>query len=208
MAQIYLISPEKINNINDFADNLTIALKTGLVKIFQLRLKGYDDSLVKQYCLILKDICRNYHCKIILNDNYKLAFELGLDGVHMGQDDGKIQSARSFAGKDFIIGASCYDVKDLAIRAVKNGANYLSFGTFFHSNTKNSIGKPKPEILKWAKEKFPQNIEICAIGGINNNNVKLICENKADLISVISYIWQNPEGIEFALKSLMREIYS
>ena len=199
MAKIYLISPEKFE-LKDFSIQLSQALKTGLVPVFQLRLKGYENSEVLKISKELQKICFDNNCLFILNDYYKIALEIGASGVHVGQEDSSISQIRKISDPNFIIGASCYDSRDSALQATQDGANYISFGTFFESKTKNSKGKPTTEILKWANEML--DLPITAIGGINNENCKELISAGADLIAVVSYVWQNENGVEFALKKL------
>lgn len=199
MAKIYLISPPNFD-LNNFAIKLEEAFKTRLISMFQLRIKNYNNAEIIKYISKIKEICNNYKVLLIINDYYDLAIQHGCDGVHVGADDKNIQEIRRIADKNFIIGASCYDSRDLAIQSAENGASYLSFGTFYPSKTKNSKGKPQPEILIWAKNNF--NIPIVAIGGINADNCINLLNNKADFLAIISYIWDHPRGIKFAIESI------
>lgn len=203
MAQIYLISPPKID-VDNFAEKLEVALKTGKVPVFQLRLKNYLNDEVVQIGKKLLTICQKYGTLFILNDNLDLALKIGADGVHLGGEDQNIALVRKNSPKNFIIGASCYDSRHLAVEAIEAGADYVSFGTFFTSNTKNSKGKPTVELLKWASEVL--DVQIVAIGGINSSNAKVLSDTGADLIAVISDIWDNPNGIEEAINSLDKAI--
>ncbi len=197
MSKIYLISPPKID-LPDFSKSLQLALKTGLVPVFQLRLKGYEDSEIIKISRELKKICKDFGSLFILNDSYKLALEVGADGVHLGDQDGNIAEVKKISPENFIIGTSCYDSRHLAIESAEHGADYISFGAFFQSQTKNSKGKPTTEILEWASEIL--DLPIVAIGGITDKNYQTLF--KADFIAVISFIWQHPQGITFALESL------
>ncbi len=203
MTKIYLISPEKIE-LNLFSKSLQNALQTNLVPAFQLRLKGYVENEVEKISKELKKICHDNNCLFLLNDNFNLAHKIAADGVHLGADDGAILEARKNSPKNFIIGASCYDSRHSAIEAAQNGADYLSFGTFFPSQTKNSKGKPTIEILRWALEMF--DLPIVGIGGINNQNCKILAQEKIDFIAVISYIWQHPQGEAQAVKILSQAL--
>ncbi len=202
MTQIYLISPPKIE-LKDFSAELEKALKTTLVPVFQLRLKGYAKSEVKKIALELQKICQANKTQFIVNDDVELALEIGADGVHLGVEDGSIKVAREKSQKinpNFVIGASCYDSRHLAMEAGEQSADYISFGAFFESKTKQSRGKPTLEILEWANE--ITNLPIVAIGGINAQNCKTLVEAGADFLAVISYVWENEKGVEQALKKL------
>ncbi len=199
MAKIYLISPPKID-LKEFSLSLKSAVETGLVPVFQLRLKDYEKTEIVKISQELKKICFDNNCLFILNDDYKTALEIGANGVHLGCDDGLISQARKNSDENFIIGASCYDSRHLAIEAAENGANYISFGTFFPSSTKNSKGKPTTDIIEWSAEML--DLPIVTIGGITNENCRPLIDAGADFIAVISYVWQNPQGVEAALKNL------
>jgi thiamine-phosphate pyrophosphorylase len=199
MAQIYLISPPQIE-LKDFSLKLEKALKTGLVPSFQLRLKNYSSPEVKKISQEIKKICDNNNCLFLLNDFYEIALEVGASGVHVGIDDKKISQIRQNSPKNFVIGASCYDSKHLAMEAGEQGADYISFGAFFETQTKISRGKPTFEILNWASEIL--NLPIVAIGGINDKNCSELIKNGADFLAVISYVWQHPLGVDMAIKNL------
>lgn len=203
MTKIYLISPEKIE-LNIFSKSLQNALQTNLVPAFQLRLKGYQENEVEKISKELKQICHDNNCLFLLNDNFNLALKIAADGVHLGADDGAISQARKNSSKNFIIGASCYDSRHSAVEAAEQGADYLSFGAFFPSKTKNSKGKPTVEILQWALEMF--DLPIVGIGGINNQNCKILAQENIDFVAVISYIWQHPQGEAQAVKILSQAL--
>lgn len=205
MTKIYLISPEKIE-LNIFSKSLQNALKTNLVPVFQLRLKGYGENEVEKISQELKKICHDNNCLFLLNDNFYLANKIAADGVHLGADDGEIATARKNSPKNFIIGASCYDSRHSAIESAEQGADYLSFGTFFPSQTKNSKGKPTIDLLQWALEMF--DLPIVGIGGINNENCKILAQANIDFIAAISYIWQHPQGEAQAVKILSQALNS
>jgi thiamine-phosphate pyrophosphorylase len=203
MAQIYLISPPQIE-LKDFSLKLEKALKNGLVPAFQLRLKNYSPLEIKNFSQEIKKICDDNNCLFLLNDFYEIALEVGTSGVHVGIDDKKISQIRQNSPKNFIIGASCYDSKHLAMEAGEQGADYISFGAFFETQTKISRGKPSVEILNWASEIL--NLPIVAIGGINDKNCGELIKNGADFLAVISYVWQHPQGVEIAIKNLHQQL--
>ncbi len=208
MAKIYLISPPKIE-LESFSIELEKALKTGLVPVFQLRLKDCSQIEIKQSAQKLQKICRANNCLFLLNDSVEMALEIGADGVHLGVEDGSIKIARQKAQKinpGFVIGASCYDSKHLAMEAGEQGADYVSFGAFFDSKTKKSRGKPTLEILQWCSE--ITNLPIAAIGGINDQNCTSLIKAGADFIAVISYVWDHPQGVEVAVKKLAAVLHN
>jgi thiamine-phosphate pyrophosphorylase len=199
MSQIYLISPPKIELLN-FSKRLEKALKTNSVPVFQLRLKEYSNSELIQIANEIKKICDNNNCLFLLNDSLEIALNIGANGVHLGAEDGSILSARKNSPKNFLIGASCYDSRHLAMEAGEQGADYLSFGAFFESKTKKSRGNPSLEILEWSNEIL--NLPTVAIGGITADNCAPLVKSDVDFLAVISYVWDHPEGEEVALMKL------
>ena len=199
MSQIYLISPPKIELLN-FSKRLEKALKTNSVPVFQLRLKEYSNSELIQIAKEIKKICDNNNCLFLLNDSLEIALNIGANGVHLGAEDGSILSARKNSPKNFLIGASCYDSRHLAMEAGEQGADYLSFGAFFESKTKKSRGNPSLEILEWSNEIL--NLPTVAIGGITADNCAPLVKSDVDFLSVISFVWDHPEGEEVALMKL------
>jgi len=191
-SHVYLVSPPKINPAKFFI-SLDKCLATGLVSIFQLRLKNYKKSEILKIASESKKICHLHNCRFIINDSFEIAKKVVADGVHVGFDDGEISEIRNNSSKNFIIGASCYDSKILAQNAEKSGASYISFGAFFPSKTKISKGKPTPEILTWAKQNLAS--PIVAIGGIDENNFESLLNAGADYVAIISAVW-GKEGFE------------
>jgi thiamine-phosphate pyrophosphorylase len=203
MTKIYLISPPKIE-LKTFSSRLDATLKIGLVPVFQARLKDYEESEIKKISLELKKICQANNCLFLLNDFFEIAAEIGADGVHVGADDKSVAEIRKKFPKDFLIGASCYDSRHLAMEAAEAGADYLSFGAFFPSKTKESRGKPKPEILEWCDEMI--NLPTVAIGGITAENCEALVKAKADFLAVISYVWDSEGEEAAAVKKLYEKI--
>jgi thiamine-phosphate pyrophosphorylase len=202
-AKIYLISPPKID-LKIFSTRLQNALQTSLVPVFQLRLKGYEGSEIKAIATELKKICNDNNCLFLLNDYWEIAMDISAGGVHVGADDLSISAIRKKSPNNFVIGASCYDSRHLAMEAAEQGADYLSFGAFFESKTKKSRGNPSPEILTWSQEMM--NLPIVAIGGIDDSNCNILSQAGADFLSVISYVWDHPDGEIQAIKNLNRSL--
>jgi len=185
---IYLISPQKIKNIKFYHD-LDEVLKTNKVKYFQLRLKKISISNLLEISIKIKKIARKNNVKFLINDNPFVAKIVGADGCHLGQKDMDITISRKILGKKKIIGVTCHNSKNLALKAKNHGANYVAFGSFFKSQTKKTAFKANLAILRWAKKKI--NIPTVAIGGINSSNCKEILSNGADFVACSNYIWNN-----------------
>ena len=197
-AKLYLISPPKIE-LENFLDKLEDAFKTKKISIFQLRLKNISDKEIILASDKIIPLCQKYQIPFILNDSLDLALKVGANGVHLGGDDGDIKQAREISPKNFIVGTSCYDSKDMIMKAAESGADYVSLGAFFETKTKKSPGKPTLELLKWC-DNFINVPNVC-IGGINNRNYEQLVKNGADFIAVISYIWDHPKGVTYAINS-------
>ena len=185
---IYLISPQKIRGPK-FYEELELVLKTNKVKYFQLRLKKISSSNLLKISRKIKKIVKKHNVKLLINDNPFIAKTISADGCHIGQKDMDFKSSRKILGKNKIIGVTCHNSKKLALKAQKNGANYVAFGSFFKSPTKKSAFGANLTILRWAQKKI--NMPIVAIGGINSSNYKKILSNGANFIACSSYIWNN-----------------
>jgi len=185
---IYLISPQKIRG-SKFYEELEQVLKTNKVKYFQLRLKKISSSNLLKISRKIKKIVKKHNVKLLINDNPFIAKTISADGCHIGQKDMDFKSSRKILGKNKIIGVTCHNSKKLALKAQKNGANYVAFGSFFKSPTKKSAFGANLTILRWAQKKI--NMPTVAIGGINSSNYKKILSNGANFIACSSYIWNN-----------------
>jgi len=185
---IYLISPQKIRGAR-FYNELDQVLKTNKVKYFQLRLKKISTLNLIKISRKIKKITRKNNVKFLINDKPSVARTVGADGCHIGQKDMNFIVSRKILGKNKIIGMTCHNSKQLALKAKRYGANYIAFGSFFKSSTKKTAFKANLEILRWAKKKI--SMPIVAIGGINGSNYKKILSSGANFIACSSYIWNN-----------------
>lgn len=202
-TKLYLITPPKIN-INKFAISLSEVLKTSLVSCLQLRLKDVKDKDIIEAARILKPICSNYNVPFILNDRLDLVRELETDGVHLGQEDASISEARKLLGPNAIIGASCYNSKHRAMEAAEAGANYVAFGAFFDTKTKNPKTRAKINTIKdWV---FISDVPCVAIGGINPSNCIELVSAGVDFLAVIGCIWNSNEDPKSAINKFKKII--
>ena len=195
---VYLISPVKINK--SFFNNLTQVFKQKKVSFFQLRLK--KSSFKKKFIIgrKIQKICKKFNVKFLINDDVYLTKKLNADGCHLGQKDMNIIKARKLIG-DKIIGITCHNSLRLAKIAIKSKADYLAFGAFNSSKTKNVKYKASLNLLKKARKitKTP----IVAIGGVNSDNYKKLLLNKANFLAISGYIWKNKKlGPTEAIKKL------
>jgi len=132
-------------------------------------------------------LAKEFHVPVIVNDDAELALALGADGAHLGKDDGDFAAARTrLRGK--ILGASCYDRLELARAAVAAGADYVAFGSVFASPT-------KPGAVRAPLSLFENNLGVpkCAIGGITLENAPRLIAAGADLLAVITDLFDAPD---------------
>ena len=183
---LYLISPNKVNN--SFYNNLIQVLKLKKTSFFQLRLK--KESLKNKIKIgnRVKKICKKYNVKFLINDDPFLAKKIDADGCHLGQNDMDINDAKKVL-KNKIIGITCHNSIRIEKKAIKNKADYIAFGAFNSSKTKNVKFIAKTNLLK--KVNKLANIPIVAIGGINDINYKKLLLNKANFLAISGYIWNN-----------------
>ena len=168
-----------ITSNNYSLDDVETVLQAGAI-ILQYREKTNPDP---DHAKKLKKLCADFKVTFIINDNPQLAKEVEAGGVHLGEEDGSYDETRQLLGDKAIIGISCYDSLDLAIEAEKQGANYVAFGAFFPSKTKQNTRRPDLNLLKQAREIL--SIPIVAIGGITPENGRPLVEAGADFIAAI-----------------------
>ena len=129
----------------------------------------------------------------LVNDDVAIAREVGAQGVHLGQGDSSLVQAREILGDSAIIGISCYNKLELAIRAQEQGADYVAFGRFFSSQTKPSAVQADIDLLIRAKSEL--SIPIACIGGITAENAKLLVSAGADMLAVINAIFGSKDNV-------------
>ncbi|MBB6122671.1 thiamine phosphate synthase [Sphingobium subterraneum] len=191
-CQLYLISPPTIDT--GFVNTLARALDGGPVAAFQLRLKGMDEDAIAALALPLQRLCAQREVAFIINDSAALAHRLGADGVHLGQGDGKVAEARKLLGREAQIGVTCHDSRHLAMEAGEAGADYVAFGAFYPTTTKETEYRPDPSLLSWWTTVF--GLPCVAIGGITPDNAQPLINAGTDFIAVSSAVWKYPEGPE------------
>ena len=198
-CQLYLISPPSFDE--DLAGRLEAALQAGPVAAFQLRLKGTGDDTVLRAAERLMPVCARHETAFIINDRMDLAKACGADGVHLGQGDGDPRQARALLGPAAQIGVTCHDSRHLAMEAGEAGADYVAFGAFFPTSTKETTHRPDPAILSWWSALFE--LPCVAIGGITPENGRPLVEAGADFLAVSSAVWNHPGGPAAAVKAFL-----
>jgi thiamine-phosphate pyrophosphorylase len=196
-CRLYLISPVAIDGA--FDDQLKAALDAGSVAAFQLRLKDVSDDAILRIVERLLPICAGRDTAFILNDRMDLAKRSGADGVHLGQADGDPRAARALLGPSAQIGVTCHDSRHLAMEAGEAGADYVAFGAFFPTRTKETAHRPDHSILTWWSTLFE--LPCVAIGGITPENGRPLVEAGADFLAVSNAIWNSPDGAATAVRA-------
>jgi thiamine-phosphate pyrophosphorylase len=195
-TRLYLITPPAFDP-DRFAPQLEAALSGGDVACLQLRLKEVDDDAVRRATRILRPITQARGVAFIINDRPDLAAELECDGVHVGEEDMPYAEARRLMGPDRIVGVTCGDSRDRAITAAEAGADYVAFGAFFPTTTKQAKHRARPDLVEWWSETMV--VPCVTIGGITQQNCGPLVEAGADFLSVIGAIWNYPDGPKAAV---------
>ena len=189
-CQLYLISPLDMGGV--FPDRLARALDAGPVAAFQFRVKDMDEHEAARLAEPLLRICADREVAFIVNDSISLAKRLGADGVHLGQDDGTVADARARLGKTAQIGVTCHASRHLAMEAGEAGADYVAFGAFFPSSTKDTRHVAETELLQWWSRLFE--LPCVAIGGITAENCAPLGAAGADFLAVSHAVWGGNEA--------------
>jgi thiamine-phosphate pyrophosphorylase len=189
-CQLYLISPLDVSG--EFPARLIRAIEAGPVAAFQFRIKGVDEHAAAKLAEPLLEICAARDVAFIVNDSISLAKRLGADGVHLGQNDGDIADARQRLGRQAQIGVAAMDSRHLAMEAGEAGADYVSFGAFFPSQTKVTSHQADPDLLRWWSGLFE--LPVVAIGGITPANCVPLVAAGADFLASCHAVWSGDEA--------------
>ena len=189
-CQLYLVSPLDVGGT--FPDRLARALDAGPVAAFQFRVKDIDQHQAARLAEPLQRVCGDREVAFIVNDSVALARRLGADGVHLGQDDGEPREAREVLGPSAQIGVTCHASRHLAMEAGEAGADYVAFGSFHPTTTKEVSHRADPSILSWWGTMFE--LPSVAIGGITPANAAPLVAAGADFLAVSAGVWADPDG--------------
>ena len=185
---LYLVTREEPDSARLLAI-VAAALAGGAVAV-QYRDKSLDREFRRAQARELVACCAQHDVPLIVNDDPELAREVGAAGVHLGEHDASLERARALLGPDALIGVSCYDDVARAHAAARAGAGYVAFGAFHASPTKPGARRADPSLLAaTAGLGLPR----VAIGGINRDNAAPLVSAGADLVAVISAIWDAPD---------------
>jgi thiamine-phosphate pyrophosphorylase len=202
-CRLYVITPERVD-LDTFPDALARALDAGDVAAVQLRLKNAGDDDWKRAIAALLPACQSRRVQLLLNDRADLVAATGCDGAHVGQEDMPAPEARRLMGAARILGVTCKSSLDLARRAVEDGADYVAFGAFFPSTSKQVTRLADPEILRtWSGRRDRPS---CAIGGITAANLAPLVRAGANLLAIIGGVWSHPEGAAAGVRAINEAI--
>lgn len=178
------------------------ALEGGAVAV-QYRDKSDDRARRLAQSRALVALCARFAAPLIVNDDVALAAEVGAAGVHLGEDDASIAHARQALGPHALIGVSCYDDPARAQRLARERVDYLAFGSFFPSPTKPAARRAGLDLLRGAGR---LDLPRVAIGGITSDNARALIDAGADLLAVISAIFDadDPREAAHAFAALFR----
>lgn len=199
-CRLYLVTPPALQPAA-FADRLAEALDAGDVGAVQLRLRLKDvpDDVVKRAIDALRPVAQARDVAFILNDRPDLALAHGCDGAHVGGVDMDAGKARALLG-ELQLGISCYDSRDAAMLAGEAGADYVAFGAFFASGTKDTDIRADPDLLRWWSDVME--LPVVAIGGITAANCGALVEAGADFLAVVGAVWNHPEGAAAGVRAM------
>jgi len=186
ISGLYAITPDMLDTAA--LVDATKQVLAGGVQLIQYRNKIAGQSLLREQAEQILQQCRTYGIPLIINDHLDIAIELDVDGLHLGQDDISVSTARHQLGCDKIIGVSCYNRLDLAIRAQAEGADYVAFGAFYTSRTKLNTVTAPINLLCQAIPKIT--VPIVCIGGIDLSNAVTLIEQGCDAIAVSNSLFQ------------------
>ena len=192
LSGLYLITPDEPDAARLLARVTPLLPFAACV---QYRNKRADARLRERQAHDLRALCLDAAVPLIVNDDAALAGRIGADGVHLGEHDGDIAAARALLGDEAIIGVSCYDDLMRAETAAQAGADYIAFGAFFPSPTKPHARRASPELLR-AAARF--GLPRVAIGGITPDNARPLIAAGADLIAVISGVFDAADPVAAA----------
>ncbi|MDR0673473.1 MAG: thiamine phosphate synthase [Zoogloeaceae bacterium] len=188
LAGLYALTPDTTDT--RWLTAAARALLAGGCRLLQYRNKTADATLRRAQAIALQTLCRKRHAALIINDDLRLAADIGADGVHLGRDDGDLAAARRFLGDESLIGASCYNDFTRAKNAVDAGASYVAFGAMRVSASKPQAPLAAPDLLSRARDAL--HLPICAIGGVTLENAAPLIRAGATMVAVIHDLFQRP----------------
>jgi len=187
---LYVITDQKENLLQTIEEILIAG-----VKIIQHRFKTGTDKEHLEEAIQIKNLCKNYDSLFIINDRVDIALASNADGIHIGQDDLDLKTARKLLGYSKIIGISANNAFDIS-NAIKNGCDYLGIGPVFETSTKNK----KPLGIEKIKS-LTKNLAIpwFAIGGVTTNNISYLKSCGFNKVALVSQLMNSKKPREEAI---------
>ncbi len=200
-CRLYLITPPVLPA--DFEQILASALDAGDVAAVQLRLKDVPEAELLRIIERLRPIAQSRDVAFLLNDNPALAVKSGCDGAHVGQTDMPAKQARKILG-NLTLGVTCHNSRHFAMEASEAGADYVAFGAFYPTTTKEPPEMAEIDTLKiWAET---MEVPCVAIGGINAENCAPLVQAGAEFLAVSNAVWNHKDGAAAGVKAMLRAI--
>ncbi|MDH4286451.1 MAG: thiamine phosphate synthase [Gallionella sp.] len=189
VSGLYIITPDETDTA-ELLRKVRQALLGG-ARVVQYRNKTAEAAVRLQQAGALRELTREFAVPLIVNDDAALAQQVDAAGVHLGGADGNVAQARTLLGGGKIIGVSCYNRLALAHEALRQGADYVAFGSFFSSTVKPDAAVATPDLLRQARRELA--VPLVAIGGITPQNGALLLKAGADALAVISAVFAAPD---------------
>jgi thiamine-phosphate pyrophosphorylase len=187
---LYVITPTDLATRAGLLSAVEQTLRGG-ARIVQYRDKSGDPVRRLDRASALRTLCRRFDVPLIVNDDPGLAARVRADGVHLGREDADPAAARAALGPHALVGVSCYDDYARAVRARAAGADYVAFGSFHPSPTKPQAVRADPRLLRRARREL--GLPVVAIGGITPENGRALIDAGADMLAVISAVFDQPD---------------
>jgi len=189
MGGLYVLTDPDLIPDDELAARVRGAIQGGAAAVqYRDKRPGYEGHLARAGAL--RAVTRELGALLIINDDPRLAAEIEADGVHLGKDDPDVARARALVG-DAIVGVSCYNELERAVRAESEGADYVAFGSFYPTSTKFGTVVATPDLLYSAKREL--RLPIVAIGGITPDNGAALIAAGADALAVVSAVFAAPD---------------
>src|SRR5258706_5189927 len=177
--------------------NRTQGAMAGGAQLLQYRNKSAAAELRHEQASALRELCRRRSVPLIINDDIELACAIDADGVHVGADDAAVDAVRARIGGEKMIGVSCYNDLNRALRADAQGADYVAFGSFFASSVKPGAVHAPLALLQQARRRI--RLPLVAIGGITPDNASALIASRADAVAGIAALFDAPD-VEIAAR--------
>jgi len=189
---LYAVTDSALCRPRGLSESVQQAIEGGAA-VVQYRDKSKNAPRRLQEATSLLDVCRQARVPLIINDDLRLARQIGADGIHIGQDDCTIAQARAALEPNSVIGVSCYGSLELALGAQAAGADYVAFGSFHPSMTKPGATPVDVALIRNRRQELQ--VPVVGIGGITPANAPPLIASGIDLVAVVSSLFAAPEPL-------------